>query len=186
MVKRLMDIVGSLALLVLLCPVFLVIALLIRFTSPGPILFRQRRIGRGEKPFEILKFRSMVENAAALGPGFTDYGDPRVTAVGRFLRKTSLDELPQLFNVLRGEMSLIGPRPFIGFEMEMRPAEERALRASIRPGISGLAQVKGRCIATAEEAWANDLDYVRRHNPLFDLRLIFQTVLVVLFRRTTT
>jgi lipopolysaccharide/colanic/teichoic acid biosynthesis glycosyltransferase len=186
MLKRLMDIVVSLGLLLLLSPLLLVIALAVWISSPGPILFRQQRLGRGERPFTILKFRTMVANAPAIGPPSTAEGDPRITRVGKILRKTSLDELPQLINVLRGDMSLIGPRPYVGFELENCSPEFRRQRASVRPGISGLAQVHGRSQLTADEAFAYDLEYVKRHGVFFDIRLILKTALAVLLPRNAT
>lgn len=175
-----MDLAGAGMLVAFLSPVLAAIALAIRVRSPGPVLFRQRRLGLAERPFEILKFRTMVVDADKIGPTFTSGGDRRITGIGRFLRRTSLDELPQLFNVLRGEMSLLGPRPCVGFELERRPAHERALRSSVLPGISGLAQVRGRSTLSEERSFAYDLEYVRRVSLAFDLRLLLETVLVVL------
>jgi lipopolysaccharide/colanic/teichoic acid biosynthesis glycosyltransferase len=181
--KRAMDVLIASALLVLLSPLLLLISLAIWLTSPGPILFRQRRLGLGERAFDILKFRTMVVNAENIGPRYTMNADPRITWVGRILRKTSLDELPQLFNVLRGQMSLIGPRPYVGFELEGQPAELRELRASALPGISGLAQARGRSVSTPEKSLAHDLAYVRRCSLALDLRLMLETLVVVVTGR---
>lgn len=183
--KRPFDILTAGTLLILLSPVFAAVALAIRLTSPGPILFRQRRLGVGERPFTILKFRSMRVDADRVGPGFTSAHDPRITPIGRILRKTSLDELPQLLNVFRGEMSLLGPRPYIGFELEAWSPEERRLRASVRPGISGLSQVRGRSQYTVAQIIASDLEYVDRCSLWLDLKLCVQTVTSVLRSRGT-
>ena len=175
--KRLVDVVGSSIALVLLAPAFVLIAIAVKLDSKGPILFRQQRLGLGEHPFTILKFRSMRVDAARLGPAFTEGDDPRITRVGRVLRKTSLDELPQMLNVLRGEMSLIGPRPFAGFELQIASDEQRASRASVRPGISGLAQTSGRSSLTPEQTLELDLEYAAQCGLIFDFALLCRTVI---------
>lgn len=162
----------------------IVISIVSRLTSPGPILFRQMRLGLHERPFEMLKFRTMVVNAEEQGPKYTIDNDQRITAVGRFLRQTSLDELPQLINVLRGDMSLVGPRPYIGFELQNIPSEQRVRRASDRPGMTGLAQVSGRSSLTQERALAYDLEYIDRCSLILDLNIILLTIRQVIERRS--
>ena len=184
--KRLTDVAGSGLLLVLMAPVMAAVALAVRLSSPGPVLFRQFRLGRHGRPFQLLKFRSMFVNAPDLrnpdGSAFTGDHDPRVTPLGRFLRRTSLDELPQLINVLRGEMSLVGPRPDqvdqIRFYSE---AEKRKLL--VRPGITGLAQINGRNGIAWERRKALDLEYVERQSLRLDLAILLQTLPCVLMRR---
>lgn len=191
--KRTMDVVGAGCGLIMLSPVMLVIAVLIRLSSPGPILFRQMRTGHGGRPFEIIKFRSMVVNAerqrAALarlseqdGPAFKLRHDPRVTTIGRILRATSLDELPQLWNVFRGDMSLVGPRPLPCFEAEAcQPWQQE--RHTIKPGLTCIWQVYGRSRVTFDEWMRMDLQYVRSMSPWHDLKLIVRTALALVTKR---
>jgi lipopolysaccharide/colanic/teichoic acid biosynthesis glycosyltransferase len=181
-VKRFLDLLASLAALVALIPVFGLIALIVRLESRGPVIFRQRRIGLGGKPFWMFKFRSMREDAPQTGPWYTIPGDPRITRVGRLLRRTSMDELPQLVNVLRGEMSLVGPRPDVPEQMELYTDAERQLRHRVRPGLTGWAQVLSRNEGTVEERKAFDLEYVRRQSLVFDARILLLTVRQVLMR----
>ena len=145
--KRVFDLFLSLFALLLLCPILILLALLVKLDSKGPILFKQERIGRNGRVFKILKYRSMVVNAEHTGSGvYSGKGDARVTRVGRFIRATSLDELPQLFNVLRGDMALIGPRPPLTYHpwpIEEYTDEQRRM-FDVRPGITGWAQVNGR------------------------------------------
>lgn len=179
--KRLFDIFASLCGLVVLAPLFALIALAIKLDSRGPVLFRQTRVGKGGKPFQIFKFRSMVPDAPKIGPFFTSDGDPRITRVGRLLRRTSLDELPQLLNVLLGDMSLVGPRPNVFDQRSQYTEEEWELRNSVLPGITGLAQATLRSSSTNEQRHSLDLDYVRRSSLRLDLQLIFLTVRQVVF-----
>jgi len=200
-VKRTMDVVLSGMALVLLAPVIAVAALAIRLSGPGPVLFRQNRVGYLESPFVMFKFRTMrIDNddsehrayvASLLAGERRDGGeaglfkltnDPRVTRIGAVLRKTSLDELPQLFNVLRGDMSLVGPRPALPWEAELFKQEHRA-RFTVKPGISGLWQVRGRNRLTMLEGLELDLEYVRRRGLLLDLGLILLTVPVTILGR---
>ncbi|HEY8360310.1 MAG TPA: sugar transferase [Ramlibacter sp.] len=162
--------------LALLAPLLLLVALAIVLESGAPVLFRQQRIGAQGRPFEIWKFRSMVPDAASRGPYHTDAGDPRVTRVGRFIRRTSLDELPQLLNVLRGEMSLVGPRPDVPAQQALYAPADWALRCSVRPGITGLAQALLRSEATPRQRLELDLRYVREHDLWLDLRILAWTV----------
>jgi len=161
--------------LLLLAPLLLLLALLVRLDSPGPVLFRQQRVGRGGKPFWILKFRTMVVEAERLGGYATLSGDPRITRVGRWLRRSSLDELPQLVNVVRGDMSLVGPRPDVPAQQCLYAPRDWQLRCSVRPGITGLAQVRLRSLATYEQRLELDLCYARKHNFLLDLLVLIQT-----------
>ncbi|MBI2770088.1 MAG: sugar transferase [Burkholderiales bacterium] len=157
-----MDIVLSLAALVVLSPLLAAVALAIALGDGFPVLFRQQRVGRGGHEFGMLKFRSMVRDAASTGPYFTSSNDSRITPVGRFIRRTSLDELPQLFNVLRGDMSLVGPRPDVPAQRGLYSEAEWRERCSVRPGITGLAQALLRSECTDAERLALDLRYARQ------------------------
>jgi lipopolysaccharide/colanic/teichoic acid biosynthesis glycosyltransferase len=174
--KRTMDVVLSLLALAALAPVLLGAALAIVLESGRPVLFRQVRVGRGGREFGMYKFRSMVTNAAALGPYYTTDDDPRITRVGRFLRRTSIDELPQLLNVLRGDMSLVGPRPDLPVQRDLYSASEWDERCSVRPGLTGLAQALVRSEATQAERLALDLRYVREQSLALDLRIMWLTL----------
>ncbi|MEM7323117.1 MAG: sugar transferase [Actinomycetota bacterium] len=188
--KRLFDLVVATTVLIIFAPLMVGIAVAVRVTSPGPVLFRQERVGRNGEPFDVFKFRSMVVNAEELldelaednegsGPLFKMKEDPRVTAVGDFIRKTSLDELPQLFNVIRNEMSLVGPRPALRSEM----AEwDQALyaRLQVKPGITGMWQVSGRSGTTFAEYTRLDLYYVHNWSLLVDLSILAKTIPAVL------
>lgn len=174
--KRLLDIVLAAVALVLLGPVLAVTALAIAMDSGFPILFRQARFGRDGRTFGMYKFRSMVRDAAAIGPFNTSADDPRITRVGRFIRRTSLDELPQLFNVLRGDMSLVGPRPDVPVQRALYGDRDWALRCSVRPGITGLAQVELRSEGTEDQRRELDLRYVREHSVWLDLKIMARTL----------
>jgi len=174
--KRVLDLAVSVPALLVLSPVLLLLALAIALTSGMPVLFRQRRVGRGGVEFSMLKFRSMVTDAAARGPHFTAEGDPRITRIGRFIRRTSLDELPQLLNVVRGEMSLVGPRPDVPAQRADYAPADWAERLSVRPGLTGLAQARLRSAATPAERLALDLRYVRERTLWLDLRILWWTV----------
>lgn len=180
--KRIFDVMMSFLVLVPISPVMVLVALMIKANSQGPIIFKQQRIGRYGQSFFIYKFRSMVVDAANQGPYFTKDGDPRITRVGRFIRKTSLDELPQLINVLKGEMSLVGPRPNVPKQKEEYEDEEWDKRNSVRPGITGLAQAKLRSAATPAERTRLDLEYVEKVGFLYDLWIIILTVRQVVFK----
>jgi lipopolysaccharide/colanic/teichoic acid biosynthesis glycosyltransferase len=197
-IKRLMDLIGALAGLLLLAPVMLGIALLVRFDSPGPVLFRQLRRGYRGRLFWVLKFRTMVVDAeqrlkdlekcneSAGGVLFKLREDPRVTPLGRFLRRSSLDELPQLINVLRGEMSLVGPRP-----LQLRDSDKLVAldydgysrRLQVMPGLTGPWQVGGRSEVDYSHMVQLDIDYINNWSLISDLRIILQTFVVVLWGR---
>ena len=198
--KRLLDVMLASLLLLALSPLLALCALVVRFSSPGPILFRQVRVGVGGRPFTFLKFRSMYvdadpalhrayvtefiqgraeQQAGRRGAMFKLADDPRVTRVGRWLRRTSLDELPQLWNVLRGQMSLVGPRPPIPYELaQYQPAQLR--RLAVKPGITGLWQVSGRSCTTFEEMVELDLDYIAHPSLARDLLILLKTIPAVL------
>jgi lipopolysaccharide/colanic/teichoic acid biosynthesis glycosyltransferase len=181
-VKRAFDVVVALVVLVAICPVLMLIAIAIRLDSPGPVVYRQRRVGLGGQVFQIFKFRSMVVNADKLGSYQTAKGDPRITRVGRILRRTSLDELPQLANVLTGDMSLVGPRPDVPEQRQFYTEDEWLKRHCVRPGITGLAQATVRSEAAAGERKALDLQYVDRKSFALDLWILLLTVKQVLFK----
>ncbi len=176
MIKRAFDIVVSLAALLVLSPLLAATALAVILESGRPVLFRQVRVGQGGREFGMYKFRSMVKNAAAIGPYHTSADDPRITRVGRFIRRTSLDELPQLLNVLLGDMSLVGPRPDVPAQRALYAAADWEARCSVRPGITGLAQARLRSAATESQRLALDLQYVREHGLWLDLRIVVWTL----------
>lgn len=211
--KRYLDLILATLLLILLSPLFVVIALLIKLDSPGPIFFRQERVGARHRSladktiwvirnFTMYKFRSMVADAdpspheayirdfveghapSLLAPQgkFKLTNDPRVTRLGRFLRKFSLDELPQLLNVLKGDMSLVGPRPVPPYEVACYRNSDRRRLAAL-PGITGLWQVRGRCLVSFEEMVRMDVDYIRNASLLLDLKILFLTIPAVLSGR---
>lgn len=174
--KRAFDFLVSLAALVVLAPVLLAAAAAVWFDSGSPVLFRQRRVGLGGREFTMYKFRSMFRDAAANGPYSTAYSDPRVTRVGAFLRRTSLDELPQLMNVLAGDMSLVGPRPDVPAQKSLYSEAEWAARCSVRPGITGMAQALLRSEATPQQRLELDLRYAREASLLLDFKILLWTV----------
>ena len=190
--KRGFDIISSLIGIILLSPILIVISIIIKTTSKGPVLFRQRRVGKDEKIFEIFKFRTMVVNAENLGTQITIGEDKRITSIGKFLRKYKLDELPQLFNVFLGQMSLVGPRPEVPKYVEMYTSEQRMV-LSVRPGITDYASLKysdendllGK-VEDPENYYINvimqdklklNLEYIKDNNVFNDIKIIFQTIL---------
>jgi len=202
--KRAMDIVGSIVGLLLFSPFFITIPLLIKVTSPGPVLFRQERVGQFGRRFTFLKFRSMhlnnddkihreflkqfihgdqnIQNVAdgKVTPIFKIKSDPRITPLGRFIRKTSIDELPQFINVLRGDMSLVGPRPPIPYEFEDYDVWHRYRLLKMKPGITGLWQVKGRSLTTFDGMVRLDINYISKWSLWLDIKILLQTPLAVL------
>jgi lipopolysaccharide/colanic/teichoic acid biosynthesis glycosyltransferase len=179
-IRRAVDIVVSATLLTLSFPVLAIAVVAIRLESPGRAIYRQRRIGMGGRPFEVLKLRTMVAGAEKIGAGLAiDADDPRITRVGALLRRTSLDELPNLLNVLRGEMSLIGPRPTLPGQVATYTPHQRG-RLAVRPGITGWAQVNGRASLPWSERIELDLDYIEHRTLTLDLRILWRTVAIVL------
>jgi undecaprenyl phosphate N,N'-diacetylbacillosamine 1-phosphate transferase len=186
-IKRLVDFLASLIGGIIISPILVIIAIVIKLTSKGPIFFRQFRLGKGGKVFKILKFRTMVVNAEHIGEGLrtSSASDPRITKVGRILRATSLDELPQLWNVLLGDMSLVGPRPPVEYHpykgYDSYP-EFAKLRFIMRPGITGLAQVTVRNSVGWEERIVIDVEYIKKFNVWLDIKILLKTIQVV-FKR---
>jgi exopolysaccharide biosynthesis polyprenyl glycosylphosphotransferase len=202
-VKRAVDIICSTALLILASPLMLATAIAVKLTSPGPVIFRQMRVGRGGKPFLFYKFRSMrcdnddaihreyvqnliqgrhdqINEGDADKPVYKLRSDTRTTAVGRIIRRTSIDELPQLFNVLKGEMSLVGPRPPIPYEIENYQSWHLRRLQEVRPGITGLWQVEGRSKTTFDDMVRLDLRYIRNRSLWLDIKILCKTVVVVI------
>ena len=183
--KRIFDLTLSCILLIIFSPLFLIIAIFIKLDSKGPVFFKQERLGKNGKVFLIYKFRTMVDNAEEVGTGlFTNENDPRITKVGAFLRKTSLDELPQLINILKGEMSIIGPRPPIPYHPYNYDeySEEQKLRFTVLPGITGYAQVNGRNKIEWDERIKYDIYYAKNWSLGFDLKIFFKTIRTVFNR----
>lgn len=183
------GILVSSAILILTLPLMILLGILIKLDSPGPIFFRQERVGEAGRPFMLVKFRSMRQDAeAASGPVWAMEDDPRVTRVGRIIRKLRLDELPQILNVLKGEMSFVGPRPERPYFVEQLSEQIPfySLRFAVKPGVTGWAQVRypyGASIEDAREKLRYELYYIKNMSILFDLWIIFQTVKIVLFGR---
>jgi undecaprenyl-phosphate galactose phosphotransferase len=194
LIKRAFDILFSLCVLILISPLFLPVALLIKFTSPGPVFYSQKRIGKDKKPFFFWKFRTMYVNANLLlqellkkdpnirrewEKNWKLKEDPRITWIGKFLRKTSLDELPQFWNVLKGDMSIVGPRPALEDEISLHFKEKAAKILSVRPGITGLWQVSGRSFLSYSEKIRLNEQYVDTRSFSLDIRLIAKTIFVI-------
>lgn len=192
-VKRVFDIVCSLIGLIVLSPVFIILSILIKTTSEGPVFFAHKRVGKGGKTIKIYKFRSMVTNAEELIKQFTpeqkaEYernfkleNDPRVTKVGKFMRKTSLDELPQLINILKGDISVVGPRPVMDVETKIY-GNYRNMLLSVKPGLTGFWAANGRSHTTYTRRRAMEIYYVKNRSVLLDLKIIFKTFISV-FKR---
>lgn len=186
--KRTLDIVVSAISLILLSPVMLLTAITVKLDSPGPALYSQVRVGRFGKEFKVHKFRSMRQDAEAKsGPMLAKEGDSRITKVGRFIRATRIDELPQLFNVLKGEMSIVGPRPERPFFVEqyIKERPEYAYRHNVKPGITGLAQIAGKYNTTAYDKLTYDLIYIQNVSIVYDLTLMLQTLKVLITKEST-
>ena len=188
-IKRVFDIIASFCGLIILSPMLLIVSLAIKVDSKGPVFFKQKRVGKNGELFEMYKFRSMVVNAEELkenleeqnemsGPMFKIKDDPRITKVGKFIRKTSIDELPQLWNVLKGDMSLVGPRPSLPKEVEQFD-NWMFKRLSVRPGLTCYWQVSGRNNIDFEDWMKLDVKYVEERNLWIDIKLIFKTVFVL-------
>ncbi len=186
LVKKFFDFFFSLFLLILTFPVMILIAIIVKISSPGPVIYKQERVGEGEKIFWLYKFRTMVKNAEEeSGPVFALEDDPRITPVGRFLRKYRLDELPQLYNILKGEMSFVGPRPERPFFVERfkKTIPGYSERFKIKPGVTGLAQVSGTYTTSPQNKLKYDLIYLYNQSFFLDLKILFQTLKVVLSGR---
>jgi lipopolysaccharide/colanic/teichoic acid biosynthesis glycosyltransferase len=180
-VNRALDVALAGTGLVLTSPLVGLAALAIKLEDRGPVFYRQTRVGRGGEDFELLKLRTMVVGAETMGAGFAvDRGDPRITRLGRFLRRSSIDELPQLWNVLRGDMSVIGPRPTLRYQVEQYDERQRR-RLDVRPGLTGWAQVHGRAALPWAERIELDVWYVENRSPSVELRILLRTPLA-LFR----
>ncbi|MFA5865366.1 MAG: sugar transferase [Phycisphaerae bacterium] len=177
--KRIVDCVAAVLGLILLSPILVVIAVAIKLGSPGAIIFRQRRMGKGGKEFTFYKFRTMRMDTDPYGFSPQDNSDPRVTGVGKILRKYSLDELPQLANVVKGEMSLIGPRPLLPWQYE-KWTDHQKRRCEVKPGLTGWAQVQGRAVVTHEDKIEMDIWYVDHTGVWLDLRILAKTFGMVL------
>jgi len=191
LVKRILDLAISFVLLVALTPLFLVVAALIKLTSPGSVFFRQERMGINKRRFVIYKFRTMVPNAEEMmesledlnevsGPVFKIMDDPRITPIGKFLRRTSIDELPQLFNILKGDMSLVGPRPLPVRDYQGFNQDWQRRRFTVRPGITCLWQVNGRSSIPFEQWMRLDLQYMDEWSLWLDLKILARTIPAVL------
>ena len=181
--KRFFDVIFSLLGLIILSPLFLVVSLMIKLDSRGPVFYRQERLGMNGRVFKIYKFRTMVKDAEKMGSGlFTHENDPRITRVGRFLRRTSIDELPQLINILKGDMSFVGPRPPITWYPKRWNEYEdwEKLRFRMKPGMTGWAQIHGRNEIDWNKRIEYDVWYVKNWSLLLDLKIILETVKVVL------
>ncbi len=180
MIRRALDILVSAAVLVVSSPLIAAAMIAIRLESPGPVIYRQRRVGLNGRPFDVLKLRTMVDGAEHIGAGLAvNENDSRITRVGELLRRTSLDELPNLVNVLRGEMSIIGPRPTLQFQVDEYTERQRG-RLAIRPGITGWAQVNGRASLPWPERIELDLYYIEHRSLALDLEILRRTAGAVL------
>jgi lipopolysaccharide/colanic/teichoic acid biosynthesis glycosyltransferase len=181
--RRVRDVVGATVALAIASPILGIAALAIKLQDRGPVFYRQRRVGRDGRDFELLKLRTMVVGAEKQGAGFAvNTGDPRITRIGRILRRLSLDELPQLWNVVRGEMSLVGPRPTLRYQVEQYTPRQRR-RLEVEPGITGWAQVHGRAALPWPERIELDVWYVDHRSAWLDLKILLRTPLA-LFRGT--
>lgn len=185
--KRTLDIIVALAALIILLPVMLITAIIVKLDSPGPIIYSQVRVGRFGKEFKVHKFRSMRQDAEAkTGPVLAGENDPRITKFGRFMRATRLDELPQLINVIKGEMSIVGPRPERPFFVEqfIKEKPEYAYRHNVKPGITGLAQIAGKYNTTAYDKLVYDLIYIQNVSVINDLTIMLQTLKVLITKES--
>jgi lipopolysaccharide/colanic/teichoic acid biosynthesis glycosyltransferase len=178
-VNRALDLAGASIGLVLASPALALAALAIKLEDGGEVLYRQERVGRDGEPFELLKLRTMVPGAEKLGAGYAvDRGDARITRAGRLLRRLSLDELPQLWNVVRGDMSLIGPRPTLRYQVEQYTERQRR-RLEVKPGLTGWAQIHGRAALPWDERIELDVWYVEHRSPRVDLKILLRTPLAL-------
>ena len=178
MLKRSFDILFSLFMITLLSPILILTALLVKFTSKGPVIFKHKRVGQNGKEIFVYKFRTMVPDAEKLGPGLTEKNDSRVTKFGRFLRRTSIDEFPQFFNTFFGSMSVVGPRPEIPEIVKEYSAFQKQVLA-IRPGITGFPQINGRAELTIPKKLRMDVYYTKHVSICFDIYIILKTIIVL-------
>jgi len=178
-IKRLTDLLFSLTTLIITFPILVVVALAIKIESKGPIFFIHKRTGFKGIPFKMIKFRGMVNNALEIGPELTQQDDPRITRVGKFLRRTSIDEIPQAINVLKGEMSIVGPRPEI-ISITNQYTDKQKLIFNYKPGITGFSQIHGRQLLTPEKRIAMELDYYKKATFWNDLKILIITIYVVI------
>lgn len=180
-IKRVFDLVASIMALVVCAPLMLVIAAFVKFESPGPVIFKQERLGKGGKPFTMYKFRSMRLDAEKDGPQWAEVNDERCTKIGRIIRRYHADELPQLWNIIKGEMSIVGPRPEREYYYEKieESLPEFKERLRIKPGLTGLSQVNGCYDQTLEERLAYDIEYMQKRSLWMDAVCILKTVVVV-------
>ena len=178
--KRLFDFLMSLIAIIILSPVILIVDLAVKFTSPGPMLFKQRRIGKDNIEFKIYKFRTMRIDTPNVPTHLLENPEQWITPIGKFLRKTSLDELPQLFNILKGEMSIVGPRPALYNQLDLKEMRTEVGVHKLVPGLTGWAQINGRDEIPLSLKVNLDKEYLERKSFLFDIKIIFMTVLSVL------
>ncbi len=178
-IKRLTDILISIILLIFTFPILILAAIAIKIDSKGPVFFLHERTGLNGKTFKMIKFRGMVDNALAVGPELTQVNDPRVTRVGKILRRTSIDEIPQVINVLKGEMSIIGPRPEIT-SITSTYSDYQKKVFEFKPGITGISQINGRQMLTPEQRTEMEINYYQNENFLYDLKILFKTFFVVI------
>ena len=177
--KRMTDILISLILLIVSSPLLIIVAIAIKVDSKGPIFFLHERTGFKGKPFKMIKFRGMIDNALAFGPGLTQVNDPRITRVGKILRRTSIDEIPQVINVLKGEMSIIGPRPEITSITQNYSSGHKKV-FDFKPGITGISQISGRQTLTPEQRAEMEINYYNNENFWNDSKILFKTIFIVI------
>ncbi len=181
--KRLFDVFVSVVALIILLPLFLIIAILIKIDSKEPVFFRQERIGKNGEPFYILKFRTMIEGAVDKGLGYTvAQNDERITRIGKFLRKWGIDEFPQLINVLKGEMSLVGPRPTLRYQVE-KYTDFQKKRLQVKPGITSWALIHGRNLLSWEERIKYDVWYIENWSLWLDIKIILKTFYLIFIKQ---
>lgn len=178
--KRVFDFILSLIAFIVFSPIILIIAIIIKLTSPGPVLFKQRRIGKNNKEFEILKFRTMRIDTPNVATHLLENPDMYITSIGKFLRKTSLDELPQLINIIKGEMSIVGPRPALYNQYDLKDMRTKVGVHKLVPGLTGWAQINGRDEIPLIDKVNLDKEYLDNNNLLLDIKIIFMTVISVL------
>lgn len=178
-IKRFTDILISILTLILFSPILLISMIAVKLDSKGPVFFLHERTGLNGKPFKMIKFRGMVDNALAVGPELTQPNDPRITRVGKILRRTSIDEIPQVINVLKGEMSIIGPRPeIISITSKYNDYQKKVFE--FKPGITGISQVSGRQMLTPDERTKMEIDYYTKETFWSDLKIFIKTIVVIL------